>query len=201
MSCYSLLFHSASQHFDAFSGLFTKVFTFENFVRVNFLLIISNSYFLNSEDRGIPDESDRFMMDPFGFASDYAKNWSVPSHIVLFDSEEKLLREFLISHSFKQVHLIFPFFFFPSLFPFPCHICLLRWIMMTGEKIFPYSLQGGPWSSSISCRVFFDGPVIFCSVLFLIIISDFIFFLNFFIRVLNNCRSYLLFRNNFGIYF
>lgn len=116
MSCYSLLFHSASQHFDAFSGLFTKVFTFENFVRVNFLLIISNSYFLNSEDRGIPDESDRFMMDPFGFASDYAKNWSVPSHIVLFDSEEKLLIEFLISHSFKQVHLIFPFFFFCLLF-------------------------------------------------------------------------------------
>lgn len=44
------------------------------------------------------------MMDPVGFASEFAKNWSLPSHIVLFDSEEKLLKDFLISHSFKEVH-------------------------------------------------------------------------------------------------
>lgn len=58
---------------------------------------------LSSEDRSMPDESDRFMMDPSGFASDLAKNWSKPSHIVLFDSEERQLKEFLSSHSFKEV--------------------------------------------------------------------------------------------------
>lgn len=46
------------------------------------------------------------MIDPVGFASEFAKNWSLPSHIVLFDSEEKLLKDFLISHSFKEVHAI-----------------------------------------------------------------------------------------------
>lgn len=68
-------------------------------------------YFAGSEDKGIPDESDRFMMDPVGFVSGYAKNWSLPSHIVLFESEEKLLRNFLISHSFREVHAnIYTFF-------------------------------------------------------------------------------------------
>uniref|UniRef100_A0A2P2JLG8 Mannosyltransferase n=1 Tax=Rhizophora mucronata TaxID=61149 RepID=A0A2P2JLG8_RHIMU len=60
-----------------------------------------------SEERGIPDESDRFMMDPNGFASELAKNWSAPSHIVLFDSEEKLLRNFLTSHSFREMRRFF----------------------------------------------------------------------------------------------
>ncbi|GMN24606.1 hypothetical protein TIFTF001_049160 [Ficus carica] len=55
-----------------------------------------------SENKGVPDESDRFMMDPAGFASEYAKNWSIPSHIVLFESEEKLLKDFLVSHSYKE---------------------------------------------------------------------------------------------------
>ncbi|XP_015883938.3 mannosyltransferase APTG1 [Ziziphus jujuba] len=59
------------------------------------------------EDKGIPDESDRFMMDPVGFVSEYAKTWSLPSHIVLFESEEKLLRDFLISHSFREVKRFF----------------------------------------------------------------------------------------------
>lgn len=57
----------------------------------------------DSEEKGIPDESDRFMMDPIGFATEFAKNWSLPSHIVLFYSEERLLRDFLVSHSFKEV--------------------------------------------------------------------------------------------------
>lgn len=43
-------------------------------------------------------------MDPVGFTSELAKNWSFPSHIVLFDSDEKQLRDFLISHSFTEVH-------------------------------------------------------------------------------------------------
>ncbi|XVE71741.1 hypothetical protein DITRI_Ditri10aG0176200 [Diplodiscus trichospermus] len=60
-----------------------------------------------SEERGIPDESDRFMMDPVGFAVDFARNWSCPSHIVMFDSEEKQLRKFLVSHSFREVRRFF----------------------------------------------------------------------------------------------
>ena len=49
------------------------------------------------------------MMDPAGFASEYAKNWSIPSHIVLFESEEKLLKDFLVSHSYKEVYCWDPF--------------------------------------------------------------------------------------------
>lgn len=61
-------------------------------------------HFVNSEEKGTPDESDQFMMDPVSFASEFAKNWSLPSHIVIFDSEEKKLRDFLVSHSFKEVY-------------------------------------------------------------------------------------------------
>ncbi|MCL7051557.1 hypothetical protein MKW94_012140 [Papaver nudicaule] len=60
-----------------------------------------------SENREIPDESDLFMMDPVGFVSDMAKDWVVPSHIVLFDSQEKQLKEFLISHSFRELKRFF----------------------------------------------------------------------------------------------
>ncbi|KAK4802981.1 hypothetical protein SAY86_001184 [Trapa natans] len=60
-----------------------------------------------SEERGIPDESDRFMMDPSGFALELEKTWSLPSHIVLFDSEERKLREFLALHSFKEINRFF----------------------------------------------------------------------------------------------
>lgn len=60
-----------------------------------------------SEEKGVLDESDRFMMDPVGFASEFAKNWSLPSHIVLFDSQEKLLRDFLTSHSFQEKRRFF----------------------------------------------------------------------------------------------
>ncbi|KAM7472857.1 hypothetical protein LguiA_011040 [Lonicera macranthoides] len=55
-----------------------------------------------SEVKGVPDESDRFLMDPVGFASEFEKNWSQPTHIVLFDSEEKLLKDFLLLHSFQE---------------------------------------------------------------------------------------------------
>lgn len=60
----------------------------------------------SEEGRG-PDESDRFMMDPPGFASEFAKIWSLPSHIILFDSEEKKLKDFLMSHSFVEVGRFF----------------------------------------------------------------------------------------------
>lgn len=85
--------------------------------------LIYNPYFLlwlfvNSDDKGIPDESDCFMMDPVGFTSEYAKNWSLPSHIVLFEPEEKLLRDFLVSHSFRLVcvGIFFPHKFYCNWF-------------------------------------------------------------------------------------
>lgn len=49
------------------------------------------------------DESDRFMLDPVGFATEFAKNWSLPSHIVVFDAQEKLLKDFMVSHNFVEV--------------------------------------------------------------------------------------------------
>ncbi|KAK9275574.1 hypothetical protein L1049_022841 [Liquidambar formosana] len=60
-----------------------------------------------SEEKGILDELDRFMLDPVGFAAEFAKNWSLPSHIVLFDSEERQLREFLIANFFKEIRRFF----------------------------------------------------------------------------------------------
>lgn len=59
-----------------------------------------------SEEKGIPDESDHFMMDPVSFVT-LMTNGSLPSHVVLFDSEEKLLRDFLISHSFTEIRRFF----------------------------------------------------------------------------------------------
>ncbi|KAJ6863228.1 GPI mannosyltransferase 3 [Populus alba x Populus x berolinensis] len=60
-----------------------------------------------SEEKGIPDESDHFMMDPVSFVSTLMTNGSLPSHVVLFDSEEKLLRDFLTSHSFTEITRFF----------------------------------------------------------------------------------------------
>lgn len=60
-----------------------------------------------SDEKGVLDESDRFMMDPVKFATDYARDWSIPSHIVLFEPQEKLLREFLISHNFQEIYRFF----------------------------------------------------------------------------------------------
>ncbi|KAG4970058.1 hypothetical protein JHK85_036479 [Glycine max] len=55
-----------------------------------------------SEEKGVPDESDRFLMDPIPFVSEYAKNKSLPSHVVLFDSEEQKLKNLLISLDYKE---------------------------------------------------------------------------------------------------
>ncbi|KAK9757379.1 hypothetical protein RND81_01G158400 [Saponaria officinalis] len=60
-----------------------------------------------SEQRGVPDESDRFMLNPLEFVSDFSRNWSLPSHIVMFDSEEIKLRSFLMSNSFREVKRFF----------------------------------------------------------------------------------------------
>lgn len=68
----------------------------------------------DSEERGVPDESDRFLMDPVAFVSEYAKNWSQPSHIVIYDSEEQKLRNYLISLDYTEVfdkELLFKFIF------------------------------------------------------------------------------------------
>jgi phosphatidylinositol glycan class B len=55
-----------------------------------------------SEMKGTPDESDRFLMNPVEFASEFVKNWSQPTHIVLFDSQEKFLQNFLALHYFQE---------------------------------------------------------------------------------------------------
>ncbi|XP_028775416.1 GPI mannosyltransferase 3 isoform X2 [Neltuma alba] len=55
-----------------------------------------------SEEEGVLDESDRFLMDPLAFVSEYAKNWSPPSHIVLYDSEEQKLRNYLLSLGYRE---------------------------------------------------------------------------------------------------
>nr|GMC84286.1 GPI mannosyltransferase 3 [Ipomoea batatas] len=60
-----------------------------------------------SEEKGMLDESDRFMLDPVGFATEFAKNWSLPSHIVVFDAQEKLLKDFMVSHNFVEVKRFF----------------------------------------------------------------------------------------------
>ncbi|CAN4084330.1 unnamed protein product [Withania somnifera] len=60
-----------------------------------------------SDDTGVLDESDQFLVDPAGFATEFAKNWSIPSHIVLFDSQEKLLKDFLALHNFKEIKRFF----------------------------------------------------------------------------------------------
>ena len=51
------------------------------------------------------DESDRFMSNPASFMSEMTRNWSLPSHIVVFNSEERQLMDFLFSHSFFEVKL------------------------------------------------------------------------------------------------
>uniref|UniRef100_A0A1J3EZU7 Mannosyltransferase n=2 Tax=Noccaea caerulescens TaxID=107243 RepID=A0A1J3EZU7_NOCCA len=61
-----------------------------------------------SDEKGKLDESDQFLMDPLGFASELARKWSEPpSHIVLFSSEETKLEDFMIQHSFKEVKRFF----------------------------------------------------------------------------------------------
>lgn len=57
----------------------------------------------SSEQKGVPDESDRFLMDPVSFVSEYAKNVSMASHIVLYDSEEQKLKNLLMSFNYREV--------------------------------------------------------------------------------------------------
>lgn len=112
MSRNSLLFDLASEYSYAFLGLFTKVwlpycvtvfFFIDAYVFRYVAIYILFWYSVISEVKGIPDESDRFMMDPIGFISEFAKNWCKPSHIILFESEEKHLKDFLLSQSFEEV--------------------------------------------------------------------------------------------------
>ncbi|KAL1332609.1 hypothetical protein HN51_061385 [Arachis hypogaea] len=60
-----------------------------------------------SEERGVLDESDHFLMDPVSFLSEYAKNMSLPSHIVLFDSEEQKLKNLLNSYDYREERRFF----------------------------------------------------------------------------------------------
>ncbi|XP_020115189.1 GPI mannosyltransferase 3-like isoform X1 [Ananas comosus] len=60
-----------------------------------------------SDDRAILDESDQFMLNPADFVTHMFRNVSLPSHLVLFDSQEVHLRGLLISHSFQQVKRFF----------------------------------------------------------------------------------------------
>ncbi|KAK1265455.1 hypothetical protein QJS04_geneDACA011465 [Acorus gramineus] len=60
-----------------------------------------------SDEDGYMDESDRFMMDPVGFTSNLLSNGQLPSHIVLFDTEEKQLKELLNSLSYKEIQRFF----------------------------------------------------------------------------------------------
>ncbi|CAA0831593.1 Alg9-like mannosyltransferase family [Striga hermonthica] len=60
-----------------------------------------------SEERGNLDESDQFLQDPLAFVKTLARNWTPPSHIVLFDSQEKPLKDFLVSHKFDEMKRFF----------------------------------------------------------------------------------------------
>ncbi|PKA55335.1 Dol-P-Man:Man(7)GlcNAc(2)-PP-Dol alpha-1,6-mannosyltransferase [Apostasia shenzhenica] len=55
-----------------------------------------------SDVRGTLDESDQFMANPVDFTSEMFKHDSLPSHIVVFDSEEIMLRDILSSRSFRE---------------------------------------------------------------------------------------------------
>ncbi|MED6133352.1 Mannosyltransferase aptg1 [Stylosanthes scabra] len=59
------------------------------------------------EEKGVLDESDRFLKDPVGFLSEYAKNMSLPSHIVLFDWEEQKLKNLLNSYDYREERRFF----------------------------------------------------------------------------------------------
>ena len=51
----------------------------------------------------IMDESDRFIRDPSGFVSNMLENLPLPSHLVLFDSQELRLRDILALHGYTKV--------------------------------------------------------------------------------------------------
>lgn len=125
MPCYTILLNSTSQHFYAFLGLHTKVqhriLRFYIFLQSHHLNIMRISifpiFFLNSDEKGSLDESDQFLKDPLNFATNFSQKWSRPSHIVVFDSQEKPLKEFLASQHFKEVWHFYKFYY-PC--PFRC---------------------------------------------------------------------------------
>ncbi|XP_049932426.1 mannosyltransferase APTG1 isoform X2 [Nymphaea colorata] len=60
-----------------------------------------------SAEEGYVDESDSFLLDPAKFTSLMALDWKQPSHILLFDSQERHLKDFLTSHSYKEIRRFF----------------------------------------------------------------------------------------------
>lgn len=54
-----------------------------------------------SDIKGVLDESDQFMANPISFVSEMFRHISLPSHIVVFDSQEQALREVLSLFSFR----------------------------------------------------------------------------------------------------
>lgn len=119
-----------------------------------------------SDDRGVLDESDRFMMSPVDFAYNMATNWSLPSHIVLFDSQEKQLREFLTSHLFKEVSFKYIMMLFLTTTLWKCNsrscyfdACIFfnePCYFVTGKEILPCALQSGSRSSVVCSCLCFD---------------------------------------------
>ncbi|KQJ92856.1 hypothetical protein BRADI_3g01150v3 [Brachypodium distachyon] len=60
-----------------------------------------------SDNKGILDESDRFLMNPLDFVGEVFGNLSSFSHIVLFESEERHVLELLSRNSFQEVRRFF----------------------------------------------------------------------------------------------
>lgn len=133
---YTLLLHLTLQPADALFGLHTQV---ENSLK-SLLFVQSIMGFqyssliwflhVNSDDRAILDESDQFMLNPADFVTHMFRNVSLPSHLVLFDSQEIHLRELLISHSFQQVNLLSIYFLLPICCSFcTAACCLFIWLV------------------------------------------------------------------------
>lgn len=60
-----------------------------------------------SDNKGILDESDRFLMNPLDFVGEVFGNLSSFSHIVLFESEERHVLELLSRTSFQEARRFF----------------------------------------------------------------------------------------------
>lgn len=68
------------------------------------MYILHILYFLFRDAKESIVESDQFKMDPVGFVSIMVANWSLPSHVVVFDLEERKIRDLLHSHFFIEVN-------------------------------------------------------------------------------------------------
>lgn len=78
---------------------------------------------VGSSTEQIMDESDYFIRDPSGFASNMLDNLPLPSHLVLFDAQEVQLRDILALHGYTKVVYKMPLFDFTILICFYRH-CL-----------------------------------------------------------------------------